>query len=124
MYLENLTWQPHIYRKSTSKRTPESAAGAKLHVSTIQSSKCKLKIMIRPKLGGINEWQGLLQIATSGITNCVSFGDYKLRQKVLQNATALLLQIATKSITNCVRYYKLRQIDYKLRQVLQIATLL
>ena len=73
---------------------------------------------------GINEWQGLLQIATSGITNCVSFGDYKLRQKVLQNATALLLQIATKSITNCVRYYKLRQVDYKLRQVLQIATLL
>ena len=54
--------------------------------------------------------KGLLQIATAHfITNCDSSLYYKLRQ--------VLLQIAT-GITNCDDRY------YKLRQVLQIATLL
>ena len=41
--------------------------------------------------------------------------------ELLQIATAFLLQIATQFITSCDRYYKLRWIYYKLRQVLQTA---
>ena len=41
--------------------------------------------------------------------------------ELLQIATAFLLQSATRFITNCDRYYKVRWIYYKLRQVLQSA---
>ena len=42
---------------------------------------------------------------------------YKMRQILLQNATAILLQNATEL------YYKMRQVFYcKMRQLLQIAT--
>ena len=54
----------------------------------------------------------LLQIATAYfITKCDG--------QLLQIATAFLLQSATRYITNCDRYYKVRWIYYKLRQVLQ-----
>ena len=44
---------------------------------------------------------------------------YKMRQILLQNATAILLQNATEV------YYKMRQVFYcKMRQLLQIATIL
>ena len=44
---------------------------------------------------------------------------YKMRQILLQNATAILLQNTTKV------YYKMRQVFYyKMRQLLQIATIL
>ena len=56
----------------------------------------------------------LLQIATAKfITKCDG--------QLLQIATAFLLQSATRFITNCDRYYKVRWIYYKLRQVLQSA---
>ena len=66
----------------------------------------------------------LLQIATKIITNYDSSGYYKLRRKLLQIAIGRLLQIATillqitTGITNYDKSY------YKLRQVLQIVTLL
>ena len=49
---------------------------------------------------------------------------YKIRQILLQNATAVLLQNATEvyykmSQDHC---YKMRQFYYKLRRLLQIAT--
>ena len=58
---------------------------------------------------------------------------YKLRQLsllqiatafLLQIATAFLLQIGTRFITSCDRYYKVRWIYYKLRQVLQSAMII
>ena len=44
--------------------------------------------------------------------------------ELLQIATAFLLQSATRFITNCDRYYKVRWIYYKLRQVLQSAMII
>ena len=44
---------------------------------------------------------------------------YKVRQVLLQSATAFLLQSATSVITKCDRYYKVWQFYYKVRQVLQ-----
>ena len=59
----------------------------------------------------------LLQIATACfITKC--------DRLLLQIATAFLLQSATQFITNCDRYYKVRWIYYKLRQVLQSAMII
>ena len=59
----------------------------------------------------------LLQIATAQfITKCDGL--------LLQIATAFLLQSATRFITNCDRYYKVRWIYYKLRQVLQSAMII
>ena len=59
----------------------------------------------------------LLQIATASfITKC--------NGQLLQIATAFLLQSATRFITNCDRYYKVRWIYYKLRQVLQSAMII
>ena len=59
----------------------------------------------------------LLQIATAYfITKCDG--------QLLQIATAFLLQNATRYITNCDRYYKVRWIYYKLRQVLQSAMII
>ena len=59
----------------------------------------------------------LLQIATAQfITKCDGL--------LLQIATPFLLQSATRFITNCDRYYKLRWICYKLRQVLQSAMII
>ena len=49
---------------------------------------------------------------------------YKMRQILLQNATAILLQNATEVYYKMrqVFYYKIRQFYYKMRQLLQIAT--
>ena len=59
----------------------------------------------------------LLQIATAYfITKC--------DRLLLQIATAFLLQSATQFTTNCDRYYKVRWIYYKLRQVLQSAMII
>ena len=59
----------------------------------------------------------LLQIATASfITKCDGL--------LLQIATAFLLQSATRFITNCDRYYKVRWIYYKSRQVLQSAKII
>ena len=59
----------------------------------------------------------LLQIATAYfITKCDG--------QLLQIATAFLLQSATRFITNCDRYYKVRWIYYKSRQVLQSAMII
>ena len=59
----------------------------------------------------------LLQIATAQfITKCDGL--------LLQIATAFLLQSATRFITNCDRYYKVRCIYYKLRQLLQSAMII
>ena len=59
----------------------------------------------------------LLKIATAYfITKCDG--------QLLQIATAFLLQSATRYITNCDRYYKMRWIYYKLRQVLQSAMII
>ena len=59
----------------------------------------------------------LLQIATLWfITKCDGL--------LLQIATPFLLQSATRFITNCDRYYKVRWIYYKLRQVLQSAMII
>ena len=59
----------------------------------------------------------LLQIATAYfIAKCDGL--------LLQIATAFLLQSATRFITNCDRYYKVRWIYYKLRQVLQSAMII
>ena len=44
--------------------------------------------------------------------------------ELLKIATAFLLQSATRFITNCDRYYKVRWICYKLRQVLQSAMII
>ena len=56
----------------------------------------------------------LLQIATAQFIA-------KYDGLLLQIATDFLLQSATWFITNCDRYYKVRWIYYKLRQVLQSA---
>ena len=59
----------------------------------------------------------LLQIATLWfITKCDGL--------LLQIATPFLLQSATWYITNCDRYYKVRWIYYRLRQVLQSAMII
>ena len=59
----------------------------------------------------------LLQIATAKfITKCDG--------QLLQIATAFLLQSATRFITICDRYYKVRWIYYKFRQVLQSAMII
>ena len=59
----------------------------------------------------------LLQIATAYfIAKCDGL--------LLQITTAFLLQSATRFITNCDRYYKVRWIYYKLRQVLQSAMII
>ena len=59
----------------------------------------------------------LLQIATAQfIAKCDGL--------LLQIATAFLLQSATRFITNCDRYYKVRWIYYKLRQILQSAMII
>ena len=59
----------------------------------------------------------LLQIATAQfITKCDGL--------LLQIATPFLLQSATWFITNCDKYYKVRWIYYKLRQVLQSAMII
>ena len=49
---------------------------------------------------------------------------YKMRQMLLQNATAILLQNATEVYYKMcqVFYYKMRQFYYKMGQLLQIAT--
>ena len=49
---------------------------------------------------------------------------YKMRQMLLQNATAILLQNATEVYYKMrqVFYYKMRQFYYKMRQLLQNAT--
>ena len=44
--------------------------------------------------------------------------------ELLQIATAFFLQSATRFITNCDRYYKVRWIYYKSRQVLQSAMII
>ena len=44
--------------------------------------------------------------------------------ELLQIATAFLLQSATRFITNCDRYYKVRWIYYKSRQLLQSAMII
>ena len=44
--------------------------------------------------------------------------------QLLQITTAILLQSTTRFITNCDRYYKVRWIYYKLRQVLQSAMII
>ena len=48
----------------------------------------------------------------------------KMRQMLLQNATAILLQNATEVYYKMRRvfYYKMRQFYYKMQQLLQIAT--
>ena len=59
----------------------------------------------------------LLQIATAYFfTKCDG--------QLLQIASAFLLQSVTRFITNCDRYYKVRWIYYKLRQVLQSAMII
>ena len=61
--------------------------------------------------------QVLLQSATAFfITKCDGL--------LLQSATTFLLQSATSVITKCDRYYKVRQFYYKVRQVLQSATII
>ena len=58
-----------------------------------------------------------LQIATAQfITKCGG--------QLIQIATAFLLQSATRFITNCDRYYNVRWIYYKLRQLLQSAMII
>ena len=62
-------------------------------------------------------WQVLLQSATAiFITKCDGL--------LLQSATAFLLQSATSIITKCDRYYKVWQFYYKVRHVLQSATII
>ena len=59
----------------------------------------------------------LLQMVTAWfITNCDG--------QLLQYATAFLLQSATPFIVSCDRYYKVRWIYRKLRQVLQSAMII
>ena len=48
----------------------------------------------------------------------------KVRWTVITNCDTFLLQSATRFITNCDRYYKVRWIYYKLRQVLQSAMII
>ena len=61
--------------------------------------------------------QVLLQSATAFfITKCDGL--------LLQSATAFLLQSTTSVITKCDRYYKVWQFYYKVRQVLQSATII
>ena len=47
---------------------------------------------------------------------------YKVRQVLLQSATAFLLQSATSVITKCDRYYKVWQFYYKVRQYTRVQT--
>ena len=51
---------------------------------------------------------------------------YKMRQILLQNTTAILLQNATEVYCKIrqVFYYKIQQFYYKMRELLQIATVL
>ena len=51
---------------------------------------------------------------------------YQMRQKLLQNATAILLQTATKVYYKMgqVFHCKMRQFSYKMRKLLQNATIL
>ena len=51
------------------------------------------------------------------ITNCDSLVYYKVRWTVITNCDTFF-------ITNCDRYYKVRWIYYKLRQVLQSAMII
>ena len=59
--------------------------------------------------------QVLLQSATAFFTT-------KCDGLLLQSATAFLLQSATSVVTKCDRYYKVRQFYYKVRRLLQSAT--
>ena len=56
--------------------------------------------------------------------SCDSLVYYKVQWTVLTNCESFLLQSATRFITNCDRYYKVRWIYYKLRQVLQSAMII
>ena len=68
-------------------------------------------LVLRPSISS------LLQSATAFfITKCDGL--------LLQSATAFLLQSATSVITKCGRYYKVWQFYYKVRQVLQSATII
>ena len=68
-------------------------------------------LVLRPSISS------LLQSATAFfITKCDGL--------LLQSATAFLLQSATSVITKCDRYYKVWQFYYKVRQVLQSATII
>ena len=58
-----------------------------------------------------------LQIATAQFI-------IKCGGQLIQIATAFLLQSATRFITNCDRYYNVRWIYYKLRQLLQSAMII
>ena len=51
---------------------------------------------------------------------------YKMRQMLLKNATAILLQNATEIYykTRQLFYYKMRQFNYKMQELLRIATIL
>ena len=70
----------------------------------------------------------LLQIATKIYCKLRQQDYYKLRQKFIINQDKILLQITTANLlqilqhTNYDSYYKSRQVDYKLRQLLQITT--
>ena len=75
-------------------------------------------LVLRPSISS------LLQSATSVITKCDSFFITKCDGLLLQSATAFILQSATRAITKCDRYYKVWQFYYKVRQVLQSATII
>ena len=49
---------------------------------------------------------------------------YKVRWTAITNCDSFLIQSATRFITNRDRYYKVRWIYYKLRQVLQSAMII
>ena len=58
------------------------------------------------------------------ITSATAFFITKCDGLLLQSATAFLLQSALSVITKCDRYYKVWQFHYKVRQVLQSATII
>ena len=72
-----------------------------------------------------NHSQKIITKCDGIITNCDSLVYYKVRWTVITEiATAFLIQSATRFITNYDRYYKVRCIYYKLRQVLQSAMII
>ena len=76
--------------------------------------------VLRPSCNG----EGLRNIQHSMSTVLDRTVFYKMRQILLQNATAVLLQNATEVYYKMrqVFYYKMRQFYYKMRQLLQNAT--
>ena len=69
-------------------------------------------------------FQGYYKVRQVLLQSATAFFIIKCHGLLLQSATAFLLQSETSVITKCDRYYKVCQFYYKVRQVLQSVTII